>query len=633
MRNIVFSIIVPAHNSSGFVGRLLKSVPEREDIEVIIIDDHSNDFTELKKAAEKDSGLKSIRVLQNTGKQSAGAARNVGMQYATGEWVTFADSDDVFLPCFGDFLNLCAKNKTADIVLCVPKAEKIDGGESARADYISFRFGQFSDGVISGEELSYLLTNIWSKLYRRAAIKDILFSETLVANDVQFAIEAAFATRKKIVVDSDTLFYCVTEREGSITKSKHHRIAKYLTRVRTRLAADLWIKRAVKDHDHKKINLRRHESLLRKFIVRSEFAEATGKTRIAIFQNDLGEGGIQRSLINLLGVLDSEKYSVDLYLFRKDNFFEAELPKFVNVIYKKPQRRVMRFVPFSVYSILQRVDVKKEYDVAVDFNGYQNLMAIYALKTRAKKHIYWVHSDFLVRGKIEPSITKKLYSAVLLTKSKWRRFDTIVGVSDGVLEMFRKDFPNKELAVVQNAVDVDNIIELAKDKIDIKIREDSFNLIMVGRLEHVKGVDLFLADFKRILELRPKTHLYIIGDGAERENLERITKELSLDDDVTFLGSQKNPYKYMARMDGLVLNSHYEGQGMVLLEAKVLGLQLFFPKRLEKCNKGLKGSDDLIEDIVVAEKEIHKVDRLEKYNSDIERDLSKLFLKRKDGSK
>ena len=56
---------------------------------------------------------------------------------------------------------------------------------------------------------------------------------------------------------------------------------------------------------------------------------------------------------------------------------------------------------------------------------------------------------------------------------------------------------------------------------------------------------------------------------------------------MTLLGNQPNPFPYMDRMDGFVLTSRYEGQGMVIWEAKALGLPLYLSKNLEAYNPGV----------------------------------------------
>ena len=107
--------------------------------------------------------------------------------------------------------------------------------------------------------------------------------------------------------------------------------------------------------------------------------------------------------------------------------------------------------------------------------------------------------------------------------------------------------------------------------------------------------------------------------------IKNITKELELETYVTFLGYQKNPYKYMNLMDGFILMSRYEGQGMVIMEAKALGLELFIHKRLEKYNTNIKGYDNIIEGLKKAQKKSKKYDKLNAYNSDILKKIDNLF--------
>ena len=78
-------------------------------------------------------------------------------------------------------------------------------------------------------------------------------------------------------------------------------------------------------------------------------------------------------------------------------------------------------------------------------------------------------------------------------------------------------------------------------------------------------------------------------------------------------------------MDALVLESRYEGQGIVLWEAKALGVPCIFPKRLEKYNPGLSGTDDMIAGLAGAEKNRAVPDPLEEYNGFVRRELTTLF--------
>ena len=116
---------------------------------------------------------------------------------------------------------------------------------------------------------------------------------------------------------------------------------------------------------------------------------------------------------------------------------------------------------------------------------------------------------------------------------------------------------------------------------------------------------------------RDDLRLYVIGDGEDRQLLTEQIQSLSLTDKVTLLGNQKNPFCYMKHMDAFISTSRYEGQGMNIMEAMVVGLPLYCTKNLEKYVPGLCGKENMTEALINAKKEAKKPNHLEKYNSDI----------------
>ena len=336
--------------------------------------------------------------------------------------------------------------------------------------------------------------------------------------------------------------------------------------------------------------------------------------KIAIFQRDLRVGGIQKALVNILDQLDYSRYAVDLYVFDDEPFYTLDAREGLRVTVCRPWPYLSRFVPFALARKifpLPRIDA--DYDVAVDFNSYSPECAAAALAVKAKKRVMWIHNDMRVKLAEEPKY-RMLWA---FFKGKFRHFDAFAAVSAGIVDGFRAmtglhDVP---VTVVPNTIDTAEIFRKAEEAPERDIDETKYNLCSMGRLVHQKGFDLLLDDFARVCKRRDDMHLTLIGDGPERESLETQIARLGITDRVTMTGSLQNPFPLLKHMDGFALESRYEGQGIVLWEAKALGLQLFMHKRLEAYNPALSGVEDMVEALCAAEKKEKIPDDLHDYNA------------------
>ena len=97
-------------------------------------------------------------------------------------------------------------------------------------------------------------------------------------------------------------------------------------------------------------------------------------------------------------------------------------------------------------------------------------------------------------------------------------------------------------------------------------------VVSVGRLSYEKGYDLLIRAFALVKKKHPEWNLLILGDGALRQQLEKLVVELGLEGRVFMPGAVENPYRYLSRADLYVLPSRIEGFGMVLCEAMACGL-------------------------------------------------------------
>ena len=346
--------------------------------------------------------------------------------------------------------------------------------------------------------------------------------------------------------------------------------------------------------------------------------------RIAIFQRDLGIGGIQRSLINLITNTDLSHYMIDLYLFVPKGSAGITERENLRVFYMKPLPYLNRVVPFSIlkkdysYSF---PDV--EYDLAIDYNSYSNECALCALTVPAKKRVMWIHNDL----KVELKQTVKYKILFHAFRSKYKYYDEFVAVSAGVMAPFRAvtKLQTVPIRVIPNAINTAELFRLSEEQVDFETDPEDTNFIFVGRFTKQKGIDLMIDYFADALMKRSDIHLYIMGEGPEERNIRLRLKALHIEDHVTMLPAVSNPYPYMLKTDALILTSRHEGQGIVLQEAKALGLDLIFPKRLQKYNPLAAGTEDIV-GAILAERPHEKTrDTLDSYNIRIKNALYELF--------
>ena len=104
MMKPIYSIIIPYKNCPALLNRCIDSIPQRDDVQIIVVDDNSDetlvDFDSFPNTARQD--VRVVRILDSKG---AGKARNVGIEQAKGIWLIFCDCDDSFSEVFNNILD------------------------------------------------------------------------------------------------------------------------------------------------------------------------------------------------------------------------------------------------------------------------------------------------------------------------------------------------------------------------------------------------------------------------------------------------------------------------------------------------------------------------------------------------
>ena len=336
--------------------------------------------------------------------------------------------------------------------------------------------------------------------------------------------------------------------------------------------------------------------------------------KIAFFQNDLGVGGIQKSLVNLLRNLDYNEFDVTLFLSTNENFWNEMLPEELKITYLKKMPIKYKYLDFdyAMFSFGFDFNENEYYDLAIDFNSYQPSCALGALTIPAKKRAMVIHNNVEIKYSEEFKY-RILFKAM---KSKYKYFDVFLPCSNA-LEIPFKNLSGigdeKNVYVINNYIDVNDILEKSAAEVtDINIDNSKVNFVALGKLCHQKGYDLMLNYFAEASKQRDDLHLYIIGDGPDRKKLASMAGE-----NVTFLGAKENPYSYMKMMDAFISTSRYEGQPLNIKEAEVIGLPIYCTKNLEPYSDGLIGKEDIASSIVSATKQSKTLNCLEEYNKKI----------------
>lgn len=167
-------------------------------------------------------------------------------------------------------------------------------------------------------------------------------------------------------------------------------------------------------------------------------------------------------------------------------------------------------------------------------------------------------------GRLRHFLVKKLdpLADLIIVPSK--------GISRHLIDEF--NMPANKIAVINNPVVTDNLKELSKERVihTWLTKKDVPVILSVGVIDIQKDPITLLRAFS-LLQKQIKTRCIFLGDGPMLEELKKLAKDLRINEDVAFLGFEKNPFKFMANADVLVLSSIYEGFGNVIVEAMACG--------------------------------------------------------------
>lgn len=210
-----YTIVTPLYNSFNLMDRYLKSFEEQtyKNFEIIIVDDCSTDdaYFKVKEYAE-NSQLK-ISVYQTEKNAGPGNARNIGMDAAKGEWLTFVDNDDWVDNCLIEKVNNVITGNDVNCVLY----DYITTDGKKKNICSSMYLG--NQGIVSVNEcIKNIRNHSVCKFYKSECIRNVKYPELRRCEDVAFVCQAIDACQKIYYLKEPMYYYL--QRSSSLSNNK-----------------------------------------------------------------------------------------------------------------------------------------------------------------------------------------------------------------------------------------------------------------------------------------------------------------------------------------------------------------------------------------------------------------------------
>lgn len=348
------------------------------------------------------------------------------------------------------------------------------------------------------------------------------------------------------------------------------------------------------------------------------------KKKLLIYPGSLKINGITSSLLSLLNNIDYEKYDVSILLFPKsqknkdykDFKFNLKnlnkkaniiciskgfnfLPKeyyYHNFIMKNGiSDEIKKYIPKDLYNReIRRLIGNTKFDIFIDFGGYDRLITLLFAFTNMKKIVY-LHNNMIGEYELR-------FKTLSVTFDLYKYYNKLITVSEDSKNENSLNFKeyginlNDKLTYVTNSINHDIIIKKASigklsdvngieyyftkySKNDFFINlegmvapiKTDINFISIGRFSPEKDHKKLLLALSKVLKFHNNIKLYLLGDGPLKESLIDYADNMGILNNVIFTGNLSNPYWLLNNCDCFISSSNHEGQGIVILEALVLG--------------------------------------------------------------
>ena len=344
--------------------------------------------------------------------------------------------------------------------------------------------------------------------------------------------------------------------------------------------------------------------------LKTESMPNNGKENVLIFAGNLAPNGVTASLRNLLTILDksernyyinfrqtaADQYSDNMlsltqngvsYYATKNEFNLTVGNLACKLLFRLKLMNVKTYMFFCHKRVKQNFDKEfgaTNFSTYIQFSGYAADPILKFMQTE-KNSIIYVHSDMLKeikqRGNQRADVLRYAYS----------HYNKVAVVTQDIIPPTEKLGGGDRICVAKNAIPYKTIAEKAEltprldettqcslsheDAMKFLLDKSTKKFITVGRFSPEKGHDRLVNAFENFAKNHEDARLVILGGSSYDDHYEKLLKLITdkhLTDRVLLIMDVSNPYAIIKLCDSFVLSSYYEGFGLVLAEADIVGL-------------------------------------------------------------
>lgn len=306
------------------------------------------------------------------------------------------------------------------------------------------------------------------------------------------------------------------------------------------------------------------------------------KIKVVFVHYKLVCGGAEQALFDLINLMDKDRFEVTVFVQCPGGAWDRKfIDAGISVIYDYSCRKSTWNPITKAGNVVKKLKTAEAYkrdgaglldvilengaDIVVSYSAWGYDQIAFAKNAKSVK---FIHGD--------PGTNPVYREEAIQKRELLSRFDRIVCVSDAAWRAFRQISGLTDgVELHYNPINSENVRHLSQKQVDFPTEEPV--ICAVGRLSSEKAFERLIIIHKNLLDGGIRHKLLIVGDGPDREYLQRLVRATGTETSVIMAGYQQNPYPYMKRSHFLVNCSYTEGLPVIAMEALCLGVPIVSP--------------------------------------------------------